>query len=82
MRKHALIATTIFLLIGAALPSASVIAQETAQRIVYTRSTGEFDLPEENEIFIMATSTVQTPSSSRTTLGRRPSRTCPRTEPR
>lgn len=53
MRKHALIATTVSVLIGAALPSVSVIAQETAQRIVYTRSTGEFDLPEENEIFIM-----------------------------
>src|SRR5688500_1669512 len=53
MRKHALLLTTALVVVGAALPSVPVIAQEPSLRIVYTRSTGEFDLPEENEIFIM-----------------------------
>ncbi|MGH2757105.1 MAG: hypothetical protein ACRDI3_04885 [Actinomycetota bacterium] len=40
--------------IGALVTSApTVLAQEEIQKIVYGRGTGEFDLPRQNEIFIM-----------------------------
>lgn len=55
MKKHVAIITTALVLVGSALPSVTVSAQETTQKITYTRSTGEFDLSEENEIFIMNT---------------------------
>lgn len=55
MSKLLVVATMAFVLTSAALPVPPVVAQETAQRIVYARGTGEFDIPEENEIFIMDT---------------------------
>lgn len=53
MRKQLAITAAGLALVGTATPAASVGAQETTQKIVYTRSTGEIDLPEYNEIFIM-----------------------------
>jgi TolB protein len=52
--KQAVAAISILAVMGVgALAPLPLTAQESVQKIVYARSTGEFDIPEQNELFIM-----------------------------